>query len=110
MRTPTGKECSYFYGDYYRGRDYEECRLLMREQPDAQWSPDLCQNCPVPEIENANACQHMQLKATITRPFPFLKRFVQVRPYCTKTHREGFDPHTGCGQCHELPDVFLNIS
>jgi hypothetical protein len=110
MRTPAGKECSYFYGDYYRGRQHEECRLLLDEQPNITWTPDLCQNCPVPGIQQANACRQMVLKATVVRPFPFIKRQVRVRPYCTKTHRDGFDPHIGCGQCHELPDVFLDIS
>jgi len=28
MKTPAGKDCKYFYGDYYRGRDLEECNLL----------------------------------------------------------------------------------
>ena len=28
MKTPAGTECKYFYGDYYRGRNHEECRLL----------------------------------------------------------------------------------
>jgi hypothetical protein len=110
MRTPAGKECSYFYGDYFRGRDHEECRLLLDEQPNITWTPDLCQTCPVPEIQRANACQHMVLKATVTRPFPFIKRRMTVRPYCTKSHRDGFDPHIGCGQCHELPDVFSEVS
>ena len=33
MRTPAGKECQYFYGDYYRGRNQEECRLLSDATP-----------------------------------------------------------------------------
>jgi hypothetical protein len=32
MRTPAGTECKYFYGDYYRGRSQEECRLLAASQ------------------------------------------------------------------------------
>ncbi len=57
MKTPAGSECKYFYGDYYRGRDHEECRLLG-----AQWKPALCRTCPVPAIEMANACEFMRLR------------------------------------------------
>jgi len=54
----------------------------------------------------ANAGVFSELKATVVRPFPFIRRQVRVRPYCTKTHREGFDAHIGCGECHPLPDIF----
>ena len=106
MRTPAGKECRYFYGDYYRGRDHEECRLLGDASPPLDWSQDLCYTCPVPEILMANACVNMVLVPTLVRPFPFVKREVRVNTYCNKTHRKGFDPHIGCGECHILPDVF----
>jgi hypothetical protein len=106
MRTPAGKECRYFYGDYYRGRQHEECRLVDDDTSSPTWRPDLCRNCPVPGILISNACDHMILKATVSRPFPFFKRLVQVRAYCDKTHRDGFDPHVGCGECHPLPEIF----
>ena len=41
MRTPAGTECQYFYGDYRRGRNHEECRLLDEAVPRQQWTPDL---------------------------------------------------------------------
>ena len=106
MKTPAGKECSYFYGDYYRGRNDEECRLLRSATPALEWVPDLCFSCPVPEILLANSCQHMVLEPRLERPFPFVKRRVVVDTYCDKTLRKGFDPHIGCGECHILPDVF----
>jgi len=106
MRTPAGKECRYFYGDYYRGRQHEECRLLDEEAASPIWSPSLCRDCPVPGIHMANACENMVLKATVVRSLPFLKRQVRVRPYCNKTYRDGFDPHVGCGECHPLPEIF----
>lgn len=105
MRTPAGKECRYFYGDYYRGRKKEECRLL--EDASLVWQPALCSTCPVPEILLANACEHMVLAPRLSRPFPFLRQQVEVNAYCQKTHREGFDPHIGCGECHPLPSVFM---
>jgi hypothetical protein len=48
----------------------------------------------------------MLLKARVGRPFPFIKRQVQVLAQCTKTMREGFDAHIGCGECHPIPFVF----
>jgi hypothetical protein len=102
MRTPAGKECSYFFGDYYRGRNLEECRLLKASNQ--QWTPDLCKSCPVPSIELANACQFMRLRATVARPLTaLLQRRVQITAYCEKTHRNVVEPHVGCGECHELP-------
>jgi len=104
MRTPAGKECRYFYGDYYRGRNSEECRLLASAS--LPWQPSLCFTCPVPDIQRANACTHMILEPRLERRLPLFKRQVQVRTYCTKTDREGFDPHIGCGECHPFPPVF----
>lgn len=108
MRTPAGKECRYFYGNYYRGRSKEECRLL--DSASLPWTPDLCSTCPVPDILRANSCRHMILEPRLDRPFPFIKRQVRVKSYCTQTHREGFDPHIGCGECHPLPPIFSGES
>lgn len=104
MRTPAGKECSYFYGDYYRGRQVEECRLL--KDSNLPWRPQFCETCPVPGIQMANACKFMRLLPRLERPFPFIRQQVAVRAVCDKTNREGFDPHVGCGNCHELPPEF----
>jgi hypothetical protein len=102
MKTPAGSECKYFYGDYYRGREHEECRLLPRE-----WTRDLCRTCPVPGIQRANACESMQLRPQVGRPLlAALQRRVRVDPLCEKTGRSGFDPHIGCGECHPVPPVF----
>ncbi|MBN2385993.1 MAG: hypothetical protein JXB85_03165 [Anaerolineales bacterium] len=102
MKTPAGYECKYFYGDYYRGREREECHLIG-----AAWTSDLCRTCPVPGITRANACEHMRLRPEVTRPLlAAFQRRVKVGPFCEKTGRSGFDPHTGCGECHALPAVF----
>jgi len=106
MRTPAGKECRYFYGDYYRGREHEECRLLGSTTPPLPWSADLCITCPLPEILLANACPYLVLEPRLERSFPFLKRLVRVKSFCSKTQRKGFDPHIGCGECHPLPPEF----
>ena len=102
MKTPAGTECKFFYGDYYRGRDHEECRLLG-----SSWRRDLCRTCPVPGIERANACEFMRLHGTVVRPLSAVfQRRVQVTTFCEKTERSGFDPHIGCGICHPVPPVF----
>jgi hypothetical protein len=106
MRTPAGSECRYFYGDYFRGRQHEECRLLASATPPLPWRPELCSTCPVPGILMANACPNLVLEPSLRRPFPFLKQQVQVRPYCTQSKTGGFDPYVGCGECHRLPEIF----
>jgi hypothetical protein len=102
VKTPAGSECKYFFGDYYRGRDREECRLLG-----SAWKPALCRTCPVPSILLANACEFMRLRGEVTRPITagFQPR-VKVSTYCEKTGRSGFDPHIGCGECHPFPSIF----
>ena len=105
MRTPAGKECSYFFGDYYRGRNVEECRLL--KAANQQWTPDLCKTCPVLSIEMANACQFMRLRGAVNRPLTaLLQRRVQGAAYCEKSKRDVAEPHVGCGECHGLPFKF----
>ena len=105
MRTPAGKECSHFYGDYYRGKNVEECRLLQASNE--RWSADLCNTCPVPGIELANACEYLKMNGIVERPFSALfQRRVQVSPYCKKTERHVSEPHIGCGECHNLPFTF----
>ncbi len=105
MRTPAGSECNYFYGDYYRGRQQEECRLLIA--PGAHWTRDLCRTCPIPSITRANACEFMAFRAEVTRPVTAaFQRRVQVKAFCEKTEREVAEAHIGCGECHPLPPVF----
>jgi hypothetical protein len=106
MKTPAGSECSFFYGDYHRGREIEECRLLKNSTPPQRWEPRLCFTCPVPGIQRANACEHMQLSAEVVRPFFVLPRKVKISAYCTKSNRAVSEPHIGCGECHDLPEIF----
>lgn len=108
MRTPSGIECKYFYGNYFRGRSVEECRLL--QESGHKWTPDLCKTCPVPGITRANACEYLQLRAVVARPLSaaFMRR-VQLSAYCEKTRRAVQEPHIGCGECHPLPPEFKMI-
>ena len=105
MKTPAGYECPHFYGDYFRGRNVEECRLLKAAgQP---WSPDLCRSCPVPGIARANACEFLKLNAKVARPLSAaFQRRVQLSAYCEKSKKNVSEPHVGCGECHTLPFKF----
>lgn len=109
MKTPAGKECRFFFGDYYRGRNREECRLIGNQPRPHHWTPDLCASCPVPGILLANSCEHMRLKATVKRKFLGLQRVVEVSAFCEKTNRAVAEPHIGCGECHPIPDAFIDI-
>jgi hypothetical protein len=105
MKTPFGRECPHFFGDYFRGRNVEECRLLAASKQ--EWTRDLCKFCPVPGIAQANACESMKLTAKVTRPLSaaFMKR-VQVTAYCEKSKKKVSEPQVGCGDCHALPFKF----
>ena len=98
MRTPAGNECKFFYGDYFRGRSQEECRLL--KDNGLSWSPYLCEECPVPEILQANSCAHQRLNPQLKRPVFFMRPQVLVEAYCTKAENIVKEPRIGCGQCH----------
>ena len=105
MRTPSGVDCKYFYGDYFRGRSVEECRLL--QAAGQKWTPDLCKTCPAPPIARANACEFLQLHATVSRLLSaaFMRR-VQITAYCEKSRKSVKEPQIGCGECHPIPPIF----
>jgi len=107
MKTPFGKECPYFYGDYFRGRNYEECRLINQSDVSSKWDTKLCKNCKVPGILMANACPNMTLNAEIKETFFRMFRNVKVTAYCSKSHSEVKKPEIGCGLCHTMPDEFV---
>ena len=105
MRTPFGSDCPFFYGDYFRGKSQEECRLIGVQPAPHNWTRDLCKSCPVPSIHWANACKTMDMTAKITKTFPFGKRSVQVTAYCSKVQEVVKEPHIGCGFCHSLGEI-----
>jgi hypothetical protein len=106
MRTPAGFECSYFYGNYFRGRKNEECRLIGNQPRPHQWTPDLCKTCPVPGIQRANACQNMVLEAQVQNTLFGMIRNVKVTAFCQLSQHSVAEPYIGCGQCHPLPPEF----
>jgi hypothetical protein len=105
MKTPSGIECRYFFGDYYRGRSSEECRLINPSLSTIPWSVDLCKTCPVPDITRANACENMTLFATIKKGL-LKSKHVVVTAYCSKSKSEVKVPQVGCELCHrEIPNL-----
>lgn len=107
MKTPTGKDCPYFFGDYFRGRSIEECRLIGKNPPPQNWTRDLCKNCPVPVITLANACPNITLRPTIKSGFLGFSRRVVISAWCSKSQSDVKIPEVGCGLCHPL-DPFIN--
>jgi len=101
MITPAGKECRYYYADYFRGREQQECRLLAQNPRSEPWRPELCKTCPVPGILQSNACPHLVLEGWVEKGFLGLARRVKVSAVCSKYLVEVPTPQVGCGHCHE---------
>jgi hypothetical protein len=108
MRTPTGIECPYFYGNYFRGRKQEECRLIGEQPPPGQWTPDLCKTCPVPAISRANACPNMIMEGKVEAGLLGLRRRVRISVFCKYSQTAVREPEVGCGHCHELPKIIVD--
>lgn len=101
MRTPAGKECSYYYEDFNRGRNIQECRLIQRNRESPPWSPGLCQTCPVPDILLANACPHLKLDGKVVKRLFGLSQKVEVSGWCSEYFLDVDHPAVGCGHCNE---------
>lgn len=109
MRTPAGKECRHYYEDYHRGRALQECRLIHANPASLRWRPSDCQQCPVPDILNANSSPELELTVTVKPRLLGLGRQVEVSASCLKHHIEIQDAFVGCPKCNaERPglDVF----
>lgn len=90
--------CRYFYGDYFRGKNKEECRLLEANpnNPHA-WKRGYCDSCPVPEILIASNSRDLALEAAVVKRF--LRGQVEVTfAVCTKHMEELADPRF-CPKC-----------
>ncbi len=91
-------DCPYFFGDYFRGREVEKCRLIERNRENRRpWRRALCDSCPVPAILRQTTCKHLALEASVVRKLGFLER-VSVYAVCTEHIAELQDPKH-CPQC-----------
>jgi len=89
--------CRYFYADYHRGREYEECRLIKRNPDSRPWRRALCDTCPVPRILRETNCPEIALEATVVRRWGVFER-VEVFAVCARHLIELEDP-TRCPHC-----------
>jgi hypothetical protein len=91
-------DCPYFFGDYYRGRDIEKCRLIERNRANTRpWHRALCDTCPVPVILRETTCKHLALEASVERKLGIIER-VSVYAVCTEHVEELRDPKR-CAKC-----------
>lgn len=95
--------CRYFYGDYHRGKDYEECRLIKRNPESRPWRRALCDSCPVPDLLVNTTCREIALEATVTRRWGLLER-VEVYAVCAEHLLELADPNH-CPKCEAEGEV-----
>ena len=95
---PSPVNCRYFYGDYFRGKNHEECRLIAANPENSRpWRRKLCNTCPVPELIITSNSRHLELEAKVQRKF--LRDQVEVSfAVCTKHVLELDDPGY-CPQC-----------
>jgi hypothetical protein len=110
MRTPAGFECPFFYGNYFRGRSHEECRLIGDAAPPRNWTPKLCNSCPIPGIIRANSCPNIVFEADVQQMLFGLKKQVKIKAFCRVSQKYVDEPEIGCGQCHPIPPVFMEKS
>ncbi|NUQ38888.1 MAG: hypothetical protein HUU23_14045 [Caldilineales bacterium] len=92
--------CRYFFADYHRGRDLEECRLIKRNPASRPWRRPLCDACPVPRILIETNCAEIALEATVTRKWGLFER-VEVYAVCARHLIELDDPRH-CPRCAEM--------
>jgi hypothetical protein len=90
--------CRYFHGDYFRGKNQEECRLIAANpENERPWRRRLCDSCPVPEILITSNSRDLLLEAEVKRRF--LRDGVDVTfAICAKHMVELSDPRY-CPEC-----------
>jgi hypothetical protein len=108
MRTPAGKECKFYYGDFHRGRNEQACRLIEQNPESPPWQPSLCRTCPVPDILIANASGTLKLDGRVVKKFFGLSQHVEVEGWCSECFSIVPDPRQGCSNCARVrgPSIF----
>ena len=62
--------CRYFYGDYFRGKNKETCRLVENNpENERKWQRKLCNTCPVPELLLTSNSRDLILEAVVKQRF-----------------------------------------
>jgi hypothetical protein len=90
--------CRYFYGDYFRGKNKEECRLIAANPDNTRpWRRSLCDRCPVPELLIVSNSRDLLLEAEVKRKF--LRDGVEVTFAICGKHKIRLDDARYCPQC-----------
>lgn len=90
--------CRYFYGDYFRGKQKEECRLLAANPNNQRpWRRALCDRCPVPQLILDSNSRDLMLEAEVKRSF-LREQVVVTFAVCAHHMIELTDPRR-CPQC-----------
>ncbi len=108
MKTPAGHECKFYYEDFHRGRNVQECRI-ERTPNSRHWIPSECAKCPVPHILMANSSPFLHLTLESKARLLGLGHQMNVSARCEKHTIPVDDPYVGCTACNrERPglDIF----
>ena len=90
--------CRYFYGDYFRGKNYEECRLLEQNKNNERpWRRKLCDTCPVPELLLTSNSRDLLLEAEVKRKF--LREQVEITFCVCGKHMLELENPKRCPEC-----------
>lgn len=90
--------CRYFYGDYHRGKNKEECRLLAANSENKiAWKRSFCDSCPVPELLIMSNSRDLVLEAEAKRRF--LRERVEVTFAICNKHLLQLDDPKFCPKC-----------
>jgi hypothetical protein len=109
MRTPAGTECRHYYQDFHRGRELQECRLILGNRESVPWRPELCAQCQVPAVLRANGSPDLRLRLTVRKRLGLFTR-LELEARCTAHDRIIEDPYVGCPECaHELPGLDVDV-
>ena len=108
MKTPAGKECKFYFGDFHRGRNVQACHLIERNRDSLPWEPHLCQGCPVPDILRVNQSNTLKLDGKVVKKFFGFKKQVEVEGWCSECFAEVHDLKRGCANCtrNHGPSIF----
>lgn len=92
--------CRFFYGDYHRGMNKEECRLLdANPNNERPWRRAHCNSCPVPDIILKTNSRDLVLEAEVKKKF--LREQVEVTFAICRRHMIELDDPAYCPKCAE---------
>lgn len=106
VKNPAGAECAFYYEDFARGAELQECRAA-KEAGSAQWRPEVCAGCAVPGILKANGSPRLVIAISIGRGWARKRPRVRVTASCSVHGGPLADPYVGCKECNAEADELL---